>query len=84
MQHIKFAIYTALHSALTHLDSQNTQIRILFIYFSSVFNTIIPQKLTHKLDPLELNTSLSNLLLGFLTGRPMQYVLAVTHPAPLL
>jgi hypothetical protein len=43
---------------------------MLFIDFSSAFNTIIPQQLTHKLVQLGLNTSLCNWLLDFLTGRP--------------
>ncbi len=45
-------------------------VRMLFIDFSSAFNTIIPQQLTHKLVQLGLNTSLCNWLLDFLTGRP--------------
>ncbi len=43
---------------------------MLFIDFSSAFNTIIPQQLTHKLVQLGLNTSLCNWLLDFLTGKP--------------
>ncbi len=43
---------------------------MLFIDFSSAFNTIIPQQLTHKLVQLGLNTSRCNWLLDFLTGRP--------------
>ncbi len=47
-----------------------TYVRLLFIDFSSAFNTIIPQQLIHKLVQLGLNTSLCNWLLDFLTGRP--------------
>ncbi|KAL0161226.1 hypothetical protein M9458_044951 [Cirrhinus mrigala] len=43
---------------------------MLFIDFSSAFNTIIPQQLIHKLNLLGLNTSLCNWILDFLTGRP--------------
>ncbi len=64
------AIATALHPALTHLDKKDSYVRLLFIDFSSAFNTIIPQQLTHKLAQLGLNTSLCNWLLDFLTGRP--------------
>ncbi len=64
------AIATALHPALTHLDKTDTYVRLLFIDFSSAFNTIIPQQLIHKLVQLGLNTSLCNWLLDFLTGRP--------------
>ncbi len=35
-------------------------VRLLFIDFSSAFNTIIPQQLIHKLVQLGLNTSLCN------------------------
>ena len=64
------AISSALHSALTHLDTKNSHVRMLFIDFSSAFNTIIPQQLIQKLDRLGVNTSLCNWLLDFLTGRP--------------
>ena len=43
---------------------------MLFIDFSSAFNTIIPQQLIQKLDRLGMNTTLCNWLLDFLTGRP--------------
>ncbi|KAI4891225.1 hypothetical protein NFI96_010449 [Prochilodus magdalenae] len=66
------AISTTLHLALTHLDNRNTYVRMLFIDFSSAFNTIIPQHLIGKLNLLGLNTSLSNWILDFLTGRPQR------------
>ena len=43
---------------------------MLFIDFSSAFNTIIPQQLISKLDKLGLSTSLCNWLLDFLSQRP--------------
>ncbi|XP_048854489.1 uncharacterized protein LOC125722376 [Brienomyrus brachyistius] len=52
------AITTALHLALTHLDKKDTNVRMLFIDFSSAFNTIAPQHLIGKLRLLGLNTSL--------------------------
>ncbi|KAK6309885.1 hypothetical protein J4Q44_G00197660 [Coregonus suidteri] len=64
------AISIALHTALTHLDKRNTYVRMLFIDYSSAFNTIIPSKLVTKLRTLGLNTSLCNWILDFLTGRP--------------
>ncbi|KAI4901822.1 hypothetical protein NFI96_010215 [Prochilodus magdalenae] len=63
-------ISTTLHLPLTHLDNRDTYVRMLFIDFSSAFNTIIPQDLIGKLNLLGLNTSLSNWILDFLTGRP--------------
>ncbi|KAK2908186.1 hypothetical protein Q8A73_009259 [Channa argus] len=75
MHHIKSALPppwtpSSLHSALTQLDKKDSYVRMLFIDFSSAFNTIIPQQLIHKLVRLGLNTSLCNWLLDFLTGRP--------------
>ena len=64
------AISIALHTALSHQDKMNTFVRILFIDFSSAFNTIVPTKLITKLRTLGLNTSLCNWILDFLTGRP--------------
>ncbi|KAK1802604.1 hypothetical protein P4O66_004246 [Electrophorus voltai] len=43
---------------------------MLFIDFSSAFNTIVPQHLIGKLSLLGLNTSLCKWILDFLTGRP--------------
>ena len=43
---------------------------MLFIDYSSEFNTIVPTKLITRLRTLGLNTSLCNWILDFLTGRP--------------
>jgi hypothetical protein len=64
------AISIALHTALTHLEKRNTYVRMLFIDYSSAFNTIVPSKLITMLRTLGLNTSLFIWLLDFLTGRP--------------
>ncbi|CDR06944.1 unnamed protein product, partial [Oncorhynchus mykiss] len=48
------AISTTLHTALTHLDKRNTYVRMLFIDYSSAFNTIVPSKLVIKLETLGL------------------------------
>ena len=64
------AISIALHTALSHLDKRNTHLRIIFIDYSSAFNTIVPSKLITKLRTLGLNTSLCNWILDFLMGRP--------------
>jgi hypothetical protein len=62
------SIFIALHTALSHLDKRNTYVRMLFIGYSLVFNTIVPSKLITKLRILGLNTSLCNWILYFLTG----------------
>jgi hypothetical protein len=51
------AISIALHTALPHLDKRNTYMRMLFIDYSSAFNTIVPSKLIIKLRTLGINTS---------------------------
>ena len=45
-------IALSLHLALTHLENKNSHVRMLFIDFSSAFNTIIPQQLIQKLQLL--------------------------------
>ena len=43
---------------------------MLFIDYSSAFNTIVTSKLITKLRTLGLNTSVCNLILDFMTGGP--------------
>jgi hypothetical protein len=43
------AISVALHTALSHLDKRNTYVRMLFIDYTSAFNTTVPSKLINKL-----------------------------------
>ncbi|GAA6088097.1 uncharacterized protein LOC121632933, partial [Tachysurus ichikawai] len=43
---------------------------MLFVDFSSAFNTIIPSKLIAKLVDLGINTSTCNWIMDFLTNRP--------------
>ena len=63
-------ITIALHTALSHLYKRNTYVRMLFIDYSSAFNTIVPSKVITKLRNLGLNTSLCNWILDYLTGCP--------------
>ncbi len=65
------AISQVLHFSLTHIDSKNgNYVRLLFIDYSSAFNTIVPTKLAVKLSDLGLNTSLCDWIQDFLTARP--------------
>ena len=64
------AISIALNTALSHLDKRNTYVRMLFIDYSSAFNTIVLSKLINKLRTLGLNTSLCNWILVFLRAAP--------------
>ncbi len=65
------AISQVLHSSLTHIDSTNgNYVRLIFIDYSSAFNTIVPTKLAVKPLDLGLNTSLCDWIQDFLTDRP--------------
>ncbi|KAK9541994.1 hypothetical protein VZT92_001998 [Zoarces viviparus] len=51
------AVNMAHHFILQHLDSPGTYARILFVDFSSAFNTIIPSLLHDKLSHLHMPDS---------------------------
>ncbi|KAK3560503.1 hypothetical protein QTP86_009648 [Hemibagrus guttatus] len=52
------AVNMGLHYILQHLDKPGTYARILFVDFSSAFNTIIPGTLLNKLTQLSVPTSI--------------------------
>ncbi len=65
------AISQVLHSSLTHIDSTNgNYVKLLFIDYSSAFNTIVPTKLAVKLSDLGITSSLCDWIQDFLTARP--------------
>ncbi|KAK1806255.1 hypothetical protein P4O66_000131 [Electrophorus voltai] len=65
------AIAHLLHTTLTHLDEgRGNYVKMLFVDYSSAFNTIIPSLLTTKLGDLGLHTSLCDWISNFLTDRP--------------
>ncbi|KAK3509701.1 hypothetical protein QTP70_008362 [Hemibagrus guttatus] len=57
---------------LQHLDKPGTYARILFVDFSSAFNTIIPDTLLNKLTQLSVPTSICQWITSFLTDRQQQ------------
>uniref|UniRef100_A0A3P9AUA1 Reverse transcriptase domain-containing protein n=1 Tax=Maylandia zebra TaxID=106582 RepID=A0A3P9AUA1_9CICH len=61
------AIATALNVALTHLERQGSYVRMLFVDYSSAFNTILPYKLDAKLKDLGLPHSTCKWINSFLT-----------------
>ncbi|KAI3351496.1 hypothetical protein L3Q82_020345, partial [Scortum barcoo] len=73
------AIALTLHTALSHLDQRDTYVRMLFIDYSSAFNTIVPSKLITKLRDLGLNSALCDWILNFLTGRPQAVRIGQHH-----
>ncbi len=63
------AVNMGLHYVLQHLDRPGTYVRILFVDFSSAFNTIIPSLLQPKLTQLSVPTSVCQWITSFLTDR---------------
>ncbi|KAJ0006221.1 hypothetical protein NQD34_013494 [Periophthalmus magnuspinnatus] len=63
------AINLALHFILQHLDSSGTSARILFVDFSSAFNTILPALLQDKLAQLNVPDSTCRWITDFLMDR---------------
>jgi hypothetical protein len=63
------ATLTLLHNAYSHLDKSGSFVRILFIDFSSAFNTIQPHLLASKLLSLDVNPKLILWIVDFLVNR---------------
>lgn len=63
------AIAIALHTTLTHLEQKDSYIRLLFIDFSSAFNTIVPARLVTKLHDLGLPHSTRLWIKDYLSDR---------------
>ncbi len=77
------AIAFTLHTALSHLENKNAYVRMLFVDYSSAFNTIVPATLVAKLQTLGLNRSLCSWILDFLTGRSQVVRMGNNTSAPL-
>ncbi len=78
------AIAFTLHTALSHLENKNTYVRMLFVDYSSAFNTIVPATLDAKLQTLRLNRSLCSWILDFLTGRSQVVRMGNNTSSPLI
>jgi len=72
------AINMGLHHLLQHLDSPGTYARVLFVDFSSAFNTIIPEVLQPKLSQLAVPAPTCRWITNFLTDRTQQVRLGKT------
>ena len=67
------AIAINVHEVLNHLELSKSYARILFIDYSSAFNTIIPQQLYNKLNyQLSFPVNICNWILDFLLERPQE------------
>ncbi len=67
-----------------HLENKNTYVRMLFVDYSSAFNTIVPATLVAKLQTLGLNRSLCSWILDFLTGRSQVVRMGNNTSSPLI
>ena len=63
------AIISLLHDTYMHLEKPNSYVRILYIDFSSAFNTIQPHILANKLIDLQVDPHLILWLVDFLVNR---------------
>ena len=63
------AILSLLHHTYTHLDKVGSFVRILFVDYSSTFNTTQPHLLTEKLFSLNVRPKLIVWLIDFLVNR---------------
>jgi hypothetical protein len=63
------AILTLLHNAYTHLEKPGSFVRVLFVDFSSAFNTIQPHLMALKLLALNVSPRLILWICSFLVNR---------------
>ncbi len=61
------AISIALHTVLCHLEHQGTYVRLLFLDFSSAFNTILPSRRFSKMSDLGIQYNICLWIKDFLT-----------------
>ena len=79
------AIAINVHEILQHLETPKSYARVLFIDYSSAFNTIIPSKLYKKLvQELKLPISICNWVLSFLVNRPQVVKIGANTSTPLV
>ncbi len=78
------AIAFTLHTALSHLENKNTYVRMLFVDYSSAFNTIVPATLVAKLQTLGLNRSLCSWVASSAHScTPCTHMTVQLHTAPM-
>ena len=66
---VEDAIISLLHDTYTHLESPKSFVRVLYIDFSSAFNTIQPHLMARKLVDMQVNPNLILWLVDFLVER---------------
>ena len=71
------AINTLLHYVYSHLETPKSYARLLFLDFSSAFNTIQPHLMARKLLDMNVNPRLIEWVFSFLVNRPQKVRLAL-------
>ncbi len=66
---VEDATITLLHNIYKHLEMADSYVRILFVDFSSAFNTIQPHLLMTKLKNMDVNPNIIKWLKSFLVDR---------------
>ncbi|KAF7643918.1 hypothetical protein LDENG_00231230 [Lucifuga dentata] len=77
------AINIVLHTALSHLEHPGTYVRLLFLDFSSAFNTIIPSRMETNLLSLGVNQHMCNWIKNFLTNCSQMVRMGTHHSSSL-
>ena len=67
---VEDALLVFTNNIYEHLDKPKSYCRILFVDFSSAFNTIKPHLLIEKLCALNINKNIISWVLNFMTNRP--------------
>ncbi|KAJ8367963.1 hypothetical protein SKAU_G00079910 [Synaphobranchus kaupii] len=70
---VEDAVIYLLNRAYAHLDKSASTMRVMFMDFSSAFDTIRPALLGKKLTAMQVDAPLVSWIVDYLTGRP-QYV----------
>ena len=68
---------------LSHLEKRGTYARLLFVDYSSAFNTIIPSRLVSKMSSLGVDDNICRWTLDFLTDRPQSVRMGINY-SPIL
>lgn len=63
------AVLTLLHATHTHLEKPRSLVRLVFVDFSSAFNTVQPHLMGQKLLQMDVNPHLIIWILSFLSDR---------------
>ncbi|KAL8579300.1 hypothetical protein ACOMHN_010884 [Nucella lapillus] len=69
------AINTVVHTVLHYLERPGTYARLLFLDFSSAFNTIQPHLMMRKLMVMDVNPRIIRWLCSFFTDRPQRVMI---------